>query len=124
MKKLILSVFLITALSFSANAQRMSNNALGLRFGSDRYNDGFEISYQHKLSKANRLELDLGWASHGNDHHNDQYDSFKFTGLYEWVWKIDGGFNWYAGVGAGIGSYSYDDYYYKGHYYSENDTFA
>jgi hypothetical protein len=28
--------------------------------------------------------------------------------LYQWVWNIDGGFNWYAGVG-GIGSYGYDN---------------
>jgi hypothetical protein len=33
---------------------------------------------------------------------------FKIVGLYQWVWNIDGGFNWYAGVGGGIGSWSYD----------------
>src|SRR6478736_557811 len=120
MKKLILSIVLLVALSFSANAQRMSNNALGLRFGSSSANNGFEISYQHKLAKANRLELDLGWGSYGHDH----YNAAKLTGLYEWVWKIDGGFNWYAGVGAGVGKYSYDEYYYKGHYYTEDDIYA
>lgn len=36
---------------------------------------------------------------------NDDYDSFKVVGLYQWVWNIDGGFNWYAGVGGGLGSY-------------------
>jgi hypothetical protein len=24
--------------------------------------------------------------------------------LYQWVWNIDGGFNWYAGVGGGLGT--------------------
>jgi hypothetical protein len=38
--------------------------------------------------------------------------------LYQWVWNIDGGFNWYAGVG-GVGSYGYDKD--NTHY---NDTFA
>src|SRR5687767_409081 len=118
MKKLILSVFLIVALSFTANAQRMSKNALGLRFGGDRENSGFEFSYQRKLNKANRFEADLGWRS---DSHSD---SFKLNSLYQWVWKLDGGFNWYLGAGARIGNYSYDEYYHKGYYYSDDDFFA
>jgi hypothetical protein len=28
--------------------------------------------------------------------------------LYQWVWNIDGGFNWYAGVGGGVGNYSHN----------------
>jgi hypothetical protein len=36
-------------------------------------------------------------------------NAIKLTGLYQWVWNIDGGFNWYAGVGGGVGSYSYDN---------------
>jgi hypothetical protein len=36
---------------------------------------------------------------------NNAYDdnAIKLTGLYQWVWNIDGGFNWYAGVGGGVG---------------------
>ena len=26
------------------------------------------------------------------------------SGIHQWVWNIDGGFNWYAGFGAGIGN--------------------
>jgi hypothetical protein len=26
----------------------------------------------------------------------------------QWVWNIDGGFNWYMVAGGGLGSYSYD----------------
>jgi len=84
---------------FNVQAQDISRNALGVRFGD---NDGFggEISYQHELSESTRLELDLGFRNHKS------YDAFKLTGIYQWVWNIDQGFNWYAGFGAGIGSWS------------------
>ena len=102
MKKLILSAVMLMGLAFSTQAQDISKNALGLRFGD---NDGFggEVSYQRGLSSNNRLELDLGWRNSNN------VDAFKLTGLYQWVWNIDKGFNWYAGVGGGLGSYSYDN---------------
>lgn len=102
MKKIILSAFMLIGLAFSTHAQDISKNALGLRLGD---NDGFggEVSYQRGLSKNNRLELDLGWRNSNN------YDAFKLVGLYQWVWEIDRGFNWYAGVGGGLGSWSYDN---------------
>ena len=28
--------------------------------------------------------------------------------MYQWTWNIEGGFDWYAGVGGGVGSWSYD----------------
>jgi len=31
------------------------------------------------------------------------------TALYQWVWNIEGGFNWYVGLGGGVGSVSYDN---------------
>lgn len=101
MKKLILSAFMLLGLAFSAQAQDISKNALGLRLGD---NDGFggEISYQRGIGSNNRLEFDLGWRN------SKDVDAFKLVGLYQWVWNIEGGFNWYAGVGAGIGSWSYD----------------
>lgn len=101
MKKVILSAIMLLGLAFSVQAQEIRKNALGLRLGD---NDGFggELSYQRGLSADNRLELDLGWRNSNN------YDAYKLVGLYQWVWNIDGGFNWYAGVGAGVGSYSWD----------------
>jgi hypothetical protein len=101
MKKLILSAFMLLGLAFSAQAQDISKNALGLRLGD---NDGFggEISYQRGMGSNNRLEFDLGWRN------SKDVDAFKLVGLYQWVWNIDGGFNWYAGVGAGVGSWSFD----------------
>jgi hypothetical protein len=55
------------------------------------------------LGSNNRLELDLGWRNR-NDYKNNGYDdnAIKLAALYQWVWNIDGGFNWYAGVGGGI----------------------
>lgn len=101
MKKIILSAFMLIGLAFATQAQDISKNALGLRLGD---NDGFggEVSYQRGLGSNNRLELDLGWRN------SRDVDAFKLVGLYQWVWNIDKGFNWYAGVGAGVGSWSYD----------------
>ncbi len=107
---------LIIGLSFSAQAQKSSKNALGVRLGD---NDGFggEISYQRKLSDNNRLELDLGWRNSNN------VDAVKLVGLYQWVWNIDGGFNWYAGVGGGVGSWSYDTKF-NNNSYDDSGSFA
>jgi hypothetical protein len=122
MKKIILSAIMLIGLAFTAQAQDISKNALGLRFGS---NGGFgtEISYQRGLSANNRLELDLGWRNR-NNYKNDGYDdnAIKLTGLYQWVWNIDGGFNWYAGVGGGVGSY--DRKYNDDRNYDNNGVFA
>jgi hypothetical protein len=99
MKKIILSSIMLIGLAFTTQAQDISKNALGLRIG-DNSGLGAEISYQKALSGNNRLELDLGWRNSNN------IDALKIAGLYQWVWNIDGAFNWYAGVGAGLGSYS------------------
>jgi len=113
MKKGIVLASMLFGIAISAQSQNFSKNAIGLRLGS---NDGFgtEISYQTKLSTKNRLELDLGWRNSDNE------DNFKLTGVYQWVWNLDGGLNWYAGVGAGVGSWRYDD----NHGIDENGTFA
>ncbi len=100
MKKLVLlAAFTFGAVFFSdANAQQISENALGLRIGGGG-GYGAEISYQRAMGgENNRLELDLGWRNDSN------YDAIKLVGLYQWVWNIEGGFNWYAGAGAGIGN--------------------
>src|SRR5699024_1302258 len=97
MKKTILMLICATGYIFTGQAQELSDNAIGLRLGgANGY--GAEISYQHLLGANHRLELDLGFRSERD------FNSFKLTGLYQWVWNIDGGFNWYAGVGGGVGS--------------------
>ncbi|MGB3774587.1 MAG: hypothetical protein WA951_04965 [Leeuwenhoekiella sp.] len=100
MKNFIYSLlFSCLACSF-VNAQEISKNALGLRFGGSN-GVGAEISYQRGLTENNRLEFDLGWRN------DDDFDAFKFTALYQWVWKLGGGFNWYAGAGGGLGAVDY-----------------
>ena len=100
MKKLFLIAIAFFCFTAISNAQDVSKNALGLRLGDS---DGFggEISYQRGLNENNRLEFDLGWRDSKN------YDGYKLTGLYQWVMKIDGGFNWFLGVGGGLGSYDF-----------------
>lgn len=104
MKKLIFMAAFLFGIILTANAQDIARNALGVRLGD---NDGFggEISYQRELGENKRLELDLGFRN------NNDSDAFKLTGIHQWVWNIDGGFNWYAGFGAGIGSWNRGDNY-------------
>lgn len=108
MKKLLLLSITVLGFAFAANAQKISPNAIGLRLGDS---DGFgaEISYQRALGDANRLEFDLGWRD------GKYYDGFKLAGLYQWVFPIEGNFNWYVGAGGGLGAYDvnvpgYGDY--------------
>lgn len=91
-----LALFAICSFAFS---QRIADNALGLRLGDS---DGFgaEISYQRAIGDINRLEFGLGWRNGSN------FDAYRIVGLYQWVWNLDGNFNWYAGVGGGFASYS------------------
>jgi hypothetical protein len=98
MRKLFLIAIAFIGFTAVTNAQEISNNALGLRLG-DSNGYGAEISYQHALGDNNRLEFDLGWRN-GND-----YNGFKLTGLYQWVYTLDGDFNWYVGAGGGLGSF-------------------
>jgi hypothetical protein len=106
----LFAFFTIATLS----AQRISPNAIGLRIGD---NDGFgtEVNYQRALSTNNRLEFGLGWKS------NKEVSSFKLTGLYQWVWALDGNFNWYAGAGGGVGQIDFDDNFFPAR--PSNETF-
>lgn len=101
MKKAV-TVLLISLIAFSAYAQDISDHAIGMRLGDgDGY--GAEITYQRALGDINRLEIDLG-VEYGDD-----FNGFKATGIYQWVWNIDGEFNWYAGAGGGLGSVDRDN---------------
>ena len=101
MKKLCLFTLIVFGFAAMGQAQVVAENALGLRLGDS---DGFgaEISYQRGLNDHNRLEFGLGWRD-GND-----YSAFRFVGLYQWVWNLDGNFNWYVGAGGGLASYDID----------------
>jgi hypothetical protein len=99
MKKLMITAVVLIGLGFTVQAQEISKNVLGLRLG-DNNGFGTEISYQRGLSDNNRIEADFGWRN------NHNVSAFKLTGIYQWVWEIDNNFNWYAGAGAGLGSWS------------------
>jgi opacity protein-like surface antigen len=101
MKKVFFTVLFAVGFLFTAEAQNIANNAIGIRVG-DNKGFGTEINYQRGLSESTRLEFGLGWRS------SRYVDAFKLTGLHQWVWNIEGGFNWYVGVGGGAGSVSYD----------------
>ena len=102
MKKLIYAFVFFT--SFSAVAQ-VNPHAIGLRLNGDGRGNGAEISYQHGLGDANRLEVDAGGRSHKNWHH------FGIFFGYHWVFNLTDGLNWYVGPGAALGSYRSRDYY-------------
>ena len=110
MKKVIVAIVLFASVMFSAQSQNIARNALGLRLG-DNNGFGTEISYQGELSDYNRIEIDLGYRSQGIENSNDKNNAFKLTGLYQWVWNIDGGFNWFAGFGGGLGNRSTDGFF-------------
>ncbi|OIQ28598.1 MAG: hypothetical protein BM564_09055 [Bacteroidetes bacterium MedPE-SWsnd-G2] len=102
MKKVVLSCLFGFLVMFSVQSQDIAENAIGLRLGDS---DGFgaEITYQRFIANNNRVEFDLGWRSGNNS------DGFKLAALYQWVWLLDGSFNWYAGVGGGLTSYNFDN---------------
>lgn len=100
MKTLILTTLTLFIGFTFVNAQKISENAIGLRLGaSDSF--GLELSYQRALNANTRLEGDLGWKT------NTDFNAFRLTGIYQWVWALDGNFNWYAGPGAGLASYNF-----------------
>jgi len=98
MRKIVLLLAIVAGMFSAVNAQVDSKN-IGLRFGGlSGY--GAELSYQHPLGSSNRLEADLGWNYYG----------LGLVGVYQWVWDLSAlqtGFNWYAGVGGGLGLYDY-----------------
>ncbi len=102
MKKTLFSIVLFLGFIASIQAQEIADNAIGIRVGD---NDGFgtEVNYQRALGENNRLELGLGWRSANN------FNAIRLTGLYQWVWNLDGNFNWYTGVGAAGGIFDFDN---------------
>jgi len=94
------AVFLFATATLSA--QNIADHTLGLRLGDS---DGFgaEISYQKSIGSYNRAEFNLGWRD------SREFDAFKLAGVYQWVRNFDGGFNWYYGVGGGVGSADFEN---------------
>lgn len=102
MKKIFLLSVTIIGFTFAMNGQHIADNAIGLRLGDS---DGFgaEISYQTKIKENNRLEFGLGWRD------SKKFSAIRGVVLYQWVYSLDGSFNWYTGVGGGLSFLNHDD---------------
>lgn len=103
MKKILLTVVAIFAMSTMANAQIQD---LGVRIGGGQ-GYGAEFSAMWGMG-GNRLELDLGWGS--NDHHTN----LSLAGIYQWTGDLGSNFGWYAGVGARVAMWSWENGYHNG----------
>ena len=93
-KTLILATLFITLGSVVAFA---SPRAIGGRLGY-----GVELSYQHGLNSGNMVSIDAGLAG---------IDGIEAAATYDWIfnisaWDKQGSWNWYAGVGAGLGAFN------------------
>ncbi|OED35832.1 hypothetical protein AB832_06000 [Flavobacteriaceae bacterium (ex Bugula neritina AB1)] len=98
-KRVFITLLMIT--SYSVYSQNIADHAIGLRLSES---NGFwaEATYQAKLSSDTRIELDLGVQGRSS------FNAVKLTGIYQWVFDIDGGLNWYVGPGIGGGLVDYD----------------
>ena len=102
MKRLLLVIVLILSAYFGMAQE--PRHALGLRLdGGDGF--GPAISFQYMMSDYYRLELDLG--------NNSAYthSSWGVAGIFQRVWVIDRGFNWYLGAGGRVGSWDWNKNY-------------
>jgi hypothetical protein len=106
MKKILLTVVAIFAMSTMANAQIKD---LGVR-GAFGAGAGAELSamWDCGLLGANRLETDLGWAG------NKDWGYINLTGIVQWTGDLGSNFGWFAGVGANLGLYNGNDADYDG----------
>ena len=102
MKNICLVAIALIGFAFTSSAQDIADNAIGLRLGDS---DGFgtEISFQKGIGDNNRLEFGLGWRN------SSSFSTIRAIGLYQWVWTLDGNFNWYAGAGGGVAFLSHDN---------------
>lgn len=102
MKKVLIAIIAVFAMSTAANAQF---SGIGVRLGGGQ---GFGAELSTMWNFGNRTEIDLGWSS--NDHHTN----FTLTGIYQWQGEIGSGFGWFAGVGARVAYWSWEDGYNNG----------
>jgi len=100
--------FLVLALSVMAIAAAVAQpRAIGARLGW-----GVDLTYQHQLGN-NKIHLDVGVPF---------FNGVQGVCTYDWInpggtnvpWSGNGQWNWYVGVGAGVG--------YHGFYNNENYT--
>jgi hypothetical protein len=97
---------------FSAGAEEMHPNTLGLRFGGGSLY-GAELSYQKAMGDINRLELGCWWG-YGYYSYSYNYNYLGLTGFWHWRWEINElkGLGWYIGPGAQVAYRSWYSSYY------------
>lgn len=99
-KKLLMFVFLTIAGVATAVAQP---RAVGVNLGY-----GVDVSYQHSLGNANMIDLSVNLPA---------FNGIGATATYDWInpfntavpWDYQGVWNWYMGVGAGGGIYTFNN---------------
>lgn len=101
MKKFLLTFCLLASIVVAANAQP---RAIGARVGWN-----LEFSYQHAIASRNMIDLTAGVTNFFN---NAAYVDANC--VFDWVFNINGGWNWYVGPGLGVG-------YGFGSHWREND---
>jgi len=99
MKRIFLVSVLVSMCAFASMAQ---HRAIGLRLS-----NCVEASYQRSVGEANFWEFDGGLWEFGN--------GAQASALYNWIiaspeWSPKGEWNWYLGVGAGVGMVWGKDY--------------
>ncbi len=100
MKKKLLTL-LAAILCFSAFLAAQPRAIGGRIFGD------WEVSYQHQLGERNMIEAEVGFPAVFNI-----FGGLHAAATYDWIfpitsWEEEGSWNWYAGVGAGLGANYY-----------------
>ncbi len=96
MKKIIIAIVAVFAMSTAANAQL---SGIGVRLGGGQ---GYGAELSTLWNFGNRVEIDLGWNS------DEGYTGFSLTGIYQWQGEIGSGFGWFAGVGARLAYWNWE----------------
>lgn len=96
MKKIIIAIVAVFAMSTAANAQL---SGIGVRLGGGQ---GYGAELSTLWNFGNRVEIDLGWNS------DEGYTGFSLTGIYQWQGEIGSGFGWFAGVGARVAYWNWE----------------
>ncbi len=99
MKKALLFLAFFCTIAIGANAQNGYKNAIGIRGLMN-----IDISYQRYISAQTRMEGTIGFDYYG----------FSVAGIHQWTFELpintDGIWQWYAGAGAGLGSWDRNKY--------------
>lgn len=106
MNRLFITLLLMFACCATLVAQP---RAIGARVGGN-----MEFSYQHSLfSGDNMVEVTAGASNYFPRIIRGVPRNYGFMGVtatFDWIYNINGGWNWYLGPGVGLGYY-WQDYY-------------